>query len=271
MKTGEWLKKYNIFLKKSLGQNFLSTQEYAKRIVQRAGIEKDDTVIEIGPGAGTLTEEIAKTGASVFAYEIDERLKPLLNERFNDFKNVHIEFIDFLKADLSKFRRPKYVANIPYYITSPILEKIFLETPDFQIATLMVQKEYSDRMLATSGKSYSPLSIFVQFYCHVEKLITIPPHAFIPNPKIDSTVIKLTPKINIPDIDNKKFFKFIHVAFSQRRKTIKNNLKQIFGDKTEEILKKCNINPKTRPENITIKQFIELFKISYSNNQIFFS
>ncbi|GAB6189954.1 16S rRNA (adenine(1518)-N(6)/adenine(1519)-N(6)) -dimethyltransferase RsmA [Marinitoga arctica] len=259
MKTGDWLKKYNIFLKKSLGQNFLSTQEFAKKIVKKSNISNKDTVIEIGPGAGTLTEEIANTGAKVYAFEIDERLKPLLSERFKNYKNIKIQFIDFLKADLSKFVKPKYVANIPYYITSPILEKIFLETPDFQLATLMVQKEYGERMLAKSGKNYSPLSIFVQFFCSVEKLIIVPPHAFIPNPNVDSVVIKLTPKENIPDIDKLKFFKFIHIAFSQRRKTIKNNLKQILGEKTEDVLKACNIDPKTRPENISIEKFIEIF------------
>lgn len=259
MKTSEWLKKYNIYLKKSLGQNFLSTQEYAKKIVQKSGITNNDTVIEIGPGAGTLTETLAQTGANVYAFEIDERLKPLLEERFKDYNNVHIQFIDFLKADLSNFDKPKYVANIPYYITSPILEKIFMETPDFQLATLMVQKEYGDRMIATSGKNYSPLSIFVQFFCTVEKIITVPPHAFIPNPKVDSVVIKLTPKDNIPNIDKKKFFKFVHIAFSQRRKNIKNNLKQLFGENTDQILEKCGIDPKTRPENISIEKFIELF------------
>ncbi|WP_129408276.1 16S rRNA (adenine(1518)-N(6)/adenine(1519)-N(6))-dimethyltransferase RsmA [Marinitoga lauensis] len=259
MKTGDWLKKYNIYLKKSLGQNFLATLDYANKIVQKAGITNDDTVIEIGPGAGTLTEALAKTGAKIFAFEIDLRLKPLLKERFQNYANINIQFIDFLKADLSKFNKPKYVANIPYYITSPILEKIFLETPDFQLATLMVQKEYGERMLAKSGKNYSPLSIFVQFFCNVEKLITVPPHAFIPNPKVDSVVIKLTPKHNIPDIDKNNFFKFVHIAFSQRRKTIKNNLKSLFGDKTEDVLKKCNIDPKTRPENISIEKFIEIF------------
>ncbi|SHF26653.1 16S rRNA (adenine1518-N6/adenine1519-N6)-dimethyltransferase [Marinitoga hydrogenitolerans DSM 16785] len=259
MKTSDWLKKYNIYLKKSLGQNFLSTQTYAKQIVKKASITTNDTVIEIGPGAGTLTQELVNTGANVYAYEIDERLKPLLTERFKNFDNIKIEFIDFLKANLSTFETPKYVANIPYYITSLILEKIFLETPNFQIALLMVQKEYADRMIAKSGKNYSPLSIFVQFFCTVEKILTVPPHAFIPNPKVDSVVIKLTPKKNRPDIDKNKFFKFIHIAFSQRRKTIKNNLKKIFDTNTEIVLKKCNVDPKTRPENISIEKFVEIF------------
>ncbi|KLO21910.1 dimethyladenosine transferase [Marinitoga sp. 1197] len=259
MKTSDWLKKYNIYLKKSLGQNFLSTQEYAKKIVEKAEIKKGDTVIEIGAGAGTLTEELVNSGATILAFEIDERLKPLLEERFKSFNNIKIEFMDFLKADLSKVSSPKYVANIPYYITSPILEKIFLETPNFQIALLMVQKEYADRMIAKSGKNYSPLSIFVQFFCTVEKILTVPPHAFIPNPKVDSVVIKLTPKKNRPDIDKNKFFKFIHIAFSQRRKTIKNNLKKIFDTNTEIVLKKCNVDPKTRPENISIEKFVEIF------------
>ncbi|KLO23001.1 MULTISPECIES: 16S rRNA (adenine(1518)-N(6)/adenine(1519)-N(6))-dimethyltransferase RsmA [unclassified Marinitoga] len=259
MKTSDWLKKYNIYLKKSLGQNFLSTQEYAKKIVEKAEIKKGDIVIEIGAGAGTLTEELINSGATILAFEIDERLKPLLEERFKSFNNIKIEFMDFLKADLSKVSSPKYVANIPYYITSPILEKIFLETPNFQSAILMVQKEYSQRMLAKSGKNYSPLSIFVQFFCNVEKLFDIPPHAFIPNPKIDSTVVKLTPKKNIPDINKKRFFKFVHIAFSQRRKTIKNNLKILFNDKTDNILEKCGIDPKIRPENISIEKFVEIF------------
>ncbi|AEX85395.1 dimethyladenosine transferase [Marinitoga sp. 1135] len=259
MKTSDWLKKYNIQLKKSLGQNFLSTSEYAKKIVKKGSVTEEDTVIEIGPGAGTLTEEIAKTGAKLYAFEIDERLKPLLLERFKEYQNVEIQFIDFLKANISEIQKPKYIANIPYYITSPILEKIFFETPDFQLALLMVQKEYGERMMAKSGKNYSPLSIFVQFFCKVEKVLNVPPHAFIPNPKVDSVVLKLTPKEDIPDINKKGFFKFVHVAFSQRRKTIRNNLKGLIKDRLDELLEKSDIDPKTRPENISIEKFIILY------------
>ncbi|BBE30169.1 ribosomal RNA small subunit methyltransferase A [Tepiditoga spiralis] len=258
-KTSEWLKEYQIILKKKYGQNFLSSDLYTKKIVKKSEIKDVDYIIEIGPGAGTLTEELEKTGLKVIAYEIDTTLKSLLEERFKN-KNVEIIFGDFLKADLTPYKDKKiaYIANIPYNISSPILEKIFIETPNFVQASLMVQKEFGERIIATSGKNYSPLSVFVQYFCDVKKLLDVPKSAFIPNPKIDSVVLKLT-KHNKYNVDSKDFFKFIHICFSQRRKTIRNNLKSIIDD-VEYFLESCGIDSKSRPETISVEQYLNMYK-----------
>jgi 16S rRNA (adenine1518-N6/adenine1519-N6)-dimethyltransferase len=260
MKTSDYLKKYDIRLKKMFGQNFLASDIYPKKIVEASQIE-DEIIIEIGPGAGTLTDELIKTKNEIYAYEIDKTLERLLKERFKNKKNFHLKVMDFLDVDLSEFKGKNisYIANIPYNISSPIMEKIFIETPYFKKAILMVQKEFGERITAKSGKNYSPLSIFVQYYCDVENVLNIPKNEFIPKPKIDSTVIKLTPKNRNEDINLSKFFKFIHICFSQRRKTIKNNLKHI--NNIEKILEDLKIDTKTRPEQISIENFLSLFKM----------
>ncbi|KUK15903.1 MAG: Ribosomal RNA small subunit methyltransferase A [Petrotoga mobilis] len=155
MKTSEWLKKYDIRLKKGLGQNFLSNSNVAHEIVRKSEIDENDVIIEIGTGNGILTEEISKKAKKVITFEIDERFKPLLEERFEGSKNVEIHFEDFLNTDLSKFKgisKLKYIANIPYYISSKILEKIFIESPKFEYAIFMFQKEFGQRLMAKSKK-----------------------------------------------------------------------------------------------------------------------
>lgn len=261
MKTSEILKKYNIKLKKSLGQNFLSDSKYAQKIVSSINLTEEDTVIEIGAGAGTLTEEICKSKAKVIAYEIDTNLKKLLNNKFKEDK-VRIFFEDFLQVNLSEYMNEKisYIANIPYNISSPLLEKIFTETPQFNQAILMVQKEFGERILAKSGKNYSPLSIFAQFHCDISKLIEVPKSAFVPNPNIDSIVLKFIPNLKDKKIDRKKFLVFVQTCFSQRRKTLKNNLKKYFSD-PEKQLTELEIHLMARPENISIYQYINLYKM----------
>jgi len=261
MKTSEWLKKYDITLKKKFGQNFLNSNNIPLKIAEKSGLTKNDYVIEIGPGAGTLTEELLKLAESVHSFEIDYTLIPLLKDRFKDYNNFILYNIDFLEYNLSEFneKHPVYIANIPYNISSPILEKIFTETPDFKYAVLMVQKEFGERVAAISGKDYSPLSIFVQTYCNVKKLIDVPSSNFIPQPKIDSIVIKLEPH-NLYGKTDKKFFDFVHRCFSQRRKTIKNNLKNFCGN-SDEILDKLEISPMTRPENISVDTYIKMFDL----------
>ncbi len=259
MKTSEWLKKYSIVLKKRFGQNFLSDEVFVNKIVSFLNISENDVIIEIGPGAGTLTEALLKTKANVFAYEIDTTLEKLLKKRFENFKNFNLTIDDFLDVNLKDFKTPIYVANIPYNISSPIFEKIFTETPDFKYAILMVQKEFGERVTAKSGKSYSPLSVFSQFYCDVETLINVPKSAFIPNPKIDSVVVKLTPNIKDKEVNPKLFLDFIHKCFSQRRKTIRNNLK-LLTENAENILKDLNIDSSIRPENLSIETFIKIYK-----------
>ncbi|PNR94035.1 dimethyladenosine transferase [Petrotoga sp. HWH.PT.55.6.1] len=263
MKTSEWLKKYDIRLKKGLGQNFLSNSTVSHEIVKKSEIDENDVIIEIGTGNGILTEEIAKKAKKVITFEIDERLKPLLEERFEGSKNVEIHFEDFLNTDLSKFKdipKLKYIANIPYYISSKILEKIFEESPKFEYAIFMFQKEFGQRLMAKSKKSYSPLSIFVQTYCTVERIMDVSKNNFIPIPKVDSVILKFNPVYKyVEEIDPKDFMKFVHICFSKRRKTIKNNLKEIIPD-TEKYLTEVQIDPSSRPEDIPIETYIQLYK-----------
>lgn len=263
MKTSEWLEKYGIRLKKGLGQNFLSNSTVSHEIVKKSEIDENDVIIEIGTGNGILTEEIAKKAKKVITFEIDERLKPLLEERFEGSKNVEIHFEDFLNTDLSKFKdipKLKYIANIPYYISSKILEKIFEESPKFEYAIFMFQKEFGQRLMAKSKKSYSPLSIFVQTYCTVERIMDVSKNNFIPIPKVDSVILKFNPVYKyVEEIDPKDFMKFVHICFSKRRKTIKNNLKEIIPD-TEKYLTEVQIDPSSRPEDIPIETYIQLYK-----------
>lgn len=263
MKTSEWLKKYDIRLKKGLGQNFLSNSTVSHEIVKKSEIDENDVIIEIGTGNGILTEEIARKAKKVITFEIDERLKPLLEERFEGSKNVEIHFEDFLNTDLSKFKdipKLKYIANIPYYISSKILEKIFEESPKFEYAIFMFQKEFGQRLMAKSKKSYSPLSIFVQTYCTVERIMDVSKNNFIPIPKVDSVILKFNPVYKyVEEIDPKDFMKFVHICFSKRRKTIKNNLKEIIPD-TEKYLTEVQIDPSSRPEDIPIETYIQLYK-----------
>lgn len=263
MKTSEWLKKYDIRLKKGLGQNFLSNSTVSHEIVKKSEIDENDVIIEIGTGNGILTEEIARKAKKVITFEIDERLKPLLEERFEGSKNVEIHFEDFLNTDLSKFKdipKLKYIANIPYYISSKILEKIFEESPKFEYAIFMFQKEFGQRLMAKSKKSYSPLSIFVQTYCTVERIMDVSKNNFIPIPKVDSVILKFNPVYKyVEEIDPKDFMKFVHICFSKRRKTIKNNLKEIIPD-TEKYITEVQIDPSSRPEDIPIETYIQLYK-----------
>ncbi|MDY6894774.1 MAG: 16S rRNA (adenine(1518)-N(6)/adenine(1519)-N(6))-dimethyltransferase RsmA [Thermotogota bacterium] len=263
MKTSEWLKKYDIRLKKGLGQNFLSNSNVSHEIVKKSEIDENDVIIEIGTGNGILTEEIAKKAKKVITFEIDERLKPLLEERFEGSENVGIHFEDFLNTDLSKFKdipKLKYIANIPYYISSKILEKIFEESPKFEYSIFMFQKEFGQRLMAKSKKSYSPLSIFVQTYCTVEKIMDVSKNNFIPIPKVDSVILKFNPVYKyVEGIDPKDFMKFVHICFSKRRKTIKNNLKELIPN-TEKYLTEVQIDPSSRPEDIPIETYMQLYK-----------
>ncbi len=258
MKTSELLKKYGIKLKKSLGQSFLSTQSVAERIVKAAEIKKGETVIEIGAGAGTLTEELLKAGANVVAYEIDRNLEKLLIDRLSKYENVTLIFKDFLSADLSFLPDGfVYVANIPYYITGPIIEKILRENR-FSRAILMVQKEVANRITSPPGRrDFGYLSALVQTFCDVKKLFDVSRSSFVPNPEVDSTVLGFKPKeIDIPFDEYREF---LSKVFMKKRKTIKNNLKGIVKD-PEKVLKDLGIDPSLRPEQLGTSQLIKLFR-----------
>ena len=259
MKTSDLLKKYNIKLKKSLGQHFLSDDRIAKKIVEVSKISPGDIVVEIGVGAGTLTEELAKTGAFVIGYEIDERFRPLLEDRFSNYKNVKLIFTDFLKIDLETLPdNIKFVSNIPYNITGPILEKIF--KTKFIYAVIMVQKEVADRILAKPGtRNFGYISAFSKVICDVEKLFDVSKSHFIPNPRVDSTVVLLRRNEKKKNLNPEAFSIFLGKLFSRRRKTVKNNLKYLF-EEPELILKKLGIDPMKRPENLSLEEIINLFE-----------
>ncbi|MEN3042680.1 MAG: 16S rRNA (adenine(1518)-N(6)/adenine(1519)-N(6))-dimethyltransferase RsmA [Fervidobacterium sp.] len=261
------MKKYGLYLKKALGQNFLSSEFYAEKIVELANISEKDNVLEIGAGAGTLTVALAKTGATVFAIEIDRRMEPVLKERLSTFPNVVVIFQDFLTMDMSFLPKGyKCVSNIPYYITAPILKKLLFT--DFQSVYIMLQKEVGERLVNQPGSSNRGfLSVVVQTVAHVEKVLNIPKGAFVPNPKVDSVVIKIAKKESLPFknlSELKSYWKFVSNCFGQKRKTIYNNLKNMVPkEKLENMLINCAINQDARPEQLSDEQFFQLWRYCY--------
>ncbi|PLV60168.1 16S rRNA (adenine(1518)-N(6)/adenine(1519)-N(6))-dimethyltransferase RsmA [Thermotoga sp. KOL6] len=250
MKTSYYLKKHNIKLKKHLGQVFLSDDRVARRIVREAKITPEDLVVEIGAGAGTLTEELAKTGARVIAYEIDKTLSPILEERLSKYSNVEIKYENFLEArDIPK--GAVCVSNIPYNITGPIIERII--ELEFKKGIIMVQKEVGERILAQPGKKvFGYLSVVVQAFYVVRKLFDVSKSHFIPNPEVDSTVIEMTRKQT--NLCYSKFRKFVSMIFAKKRKTLKNNLKPFIS-----IFEGVDLSK--RAEQLSTEEIIKLYEM----------
>jgi len=252
-------------LKKSLGQNFLSNEQYAEKIAAVSNVSENDVVLEIGAGAGTLTVAIAKSGATIYAVEIDERMKPILVERLASFPNVHLIFSDFLALDISFLPKGyKCVSNIPYYITAPILKRLLFT--DFSSLTIMMQKEVGERLLEKPGSSNRGfLTVVLQTVANVEKALLVPKSAFVPNPDVDSIVLKITRKEYIPFVDISEvesFWTFVSNSFSQKRKTIYNNLKTFVDDKDriEIMLKESGVRANARPEELSEDEFFALWR-----------
>jgi len=280
MDIRELIKKFNIRLRKSLGQNFLTDEAVARRIVDAADVKSSDLVIEVGAGAGSMTLELAARAGRVAAIEIDRHLMPALTENLKEFDNVDIINEDILKLDIKKdiieatknrhtgFKAGsvKVVANLPYYITTPVIMKFLEEEPGIDLMVFMVQKEVADRMMAEPGnKDYGALSVAVQYYSKPEKIFDVPPHCFIPKPDVDSTVIRLnifkTPPVVLADKD--LFFKTVRASFAQRRKTLVNalfNSGYFSKDKEQikEVLKNLGIDERQRGETLSIMQFAQL-------------
>lgn len=280
MDIRELIKKFNIRLRKSLGQNFLTDEAVARRIVDAADVKSSDLVIEVGAGAGSMTLELAARAGRVAAIEIDRHLMPALTENLKEFDNVDIINEDILKLDIKKdiieatknrhtgFKAGsvKVVANLPYYITTPVIMKFLEEEPGIDLMVFMVQKEVADRMMAEPGnKDYGALSVAVQYYSKPEKIFDVPPHCFIPQPDVDSTVIRLnifkTPPVVLADKD--LFFKTVRASFAQRRKTLVNalfNSGYFSKDKEQikEVLKNLGIDERQRGETLSIMQFAQL-------------
>lgn len=258
---------------KSLGQNFLIDGNIVRKIVSESNITKDDYVLEIGPGMGTLTEELGLRAKKVVAVELDDSLLPILDQTLAPYDNIEIVHGDILKIDIAKLIEEKLnggpvkvVANLPYYVTTPIIAKLIEEGLNLESVTVMVQKEVADRMASKPGsKVYGSLSVFVNFYSDPKVIVKVPKTVFMPQPKIDSSVIKLTLKKELPDVDREKFFRIVKAAFSKRRKTIINCLSSYGFDIDKETIRQAleslDINPEERAENLSVEDFMNISKI----------
>ena len=271
--TIEILKKYHFRFEKKYGQNFLIDTHVLDKIVNAAQITEDDHVLEIGPGIGTLTQYLCERAKKVFAVEIDESLIPILDETLKEYGNVEIINADILKLDLNELvekkcggKPIKVVANLPYYITTPILMGLFEEHVPLQSVTVMVQKEVADRMKARPGtKDYDALSLAVQYYATPYLAANVPPNCFMPRPNVGSAVIRLTlhEERCVPVINEKRMFDLIRASFNQRRKTLVNGLYNAggFGFDKEElagIVASLGFPENVRGETLTLTEFAAL-------------
>lgn len=267
--------KHRFQLSKSLGQNFIMDKHVIERIVEGADPSEKDLVIEIGPGIGVLTAEAAQQAAKVIAIEIDSKLIPILGETLAEYDNVEVINQDILKTDLNGIideQRQlgnftgdvKIIGNLPYYITTPIIMHILENSIHAESITVMMQKEVADRIKASPGnKTYGAISAAVQYYCEVEQVISVPKEVFVPRPKVDSAVLKLTIRKETPVdlIDEKAFFACIKAGFGQRRKTLLNSLTGTYGlskDEIRTILEKAGIDPVRRAETLDMNEFADI-------------
>ena len=267
IKTAELVSKYNFKFTKSLGQNFLVDESVTEDIVLGAEVTDEDLVIEIGPGVGTLTAQLLNKAKRVVAIELDSALIPILQNELGDNQKFMLIHDDALKVDFNEIigdeQNVKLVANLPYYVTTPIVVKLLKEGYKFKSLTIMIQKEVAERMNAAPGtKDYGALSLLVQYYCDSSIVRNVPPQSFIPRPKVDSIVIRLDrlekPKV---ELDNEKlFFDIIRASFNMRRKTLWNGVKSIGLDKEKLQLAFDNagIDPKRRGETLSIQEFATL-------------
>ena len=271
--TIEVLQKYGFVFQKRFGQNFLIDTHVLEKIIHASENTKDDFVLEIGPGIGTMTQYLAEAAGQVAAVEIDSALIPILKDTLKDWDNVTVIHGDILKTDIQKLAREKnqgrpikVVANLPYYITTPIIMGLFESHVPVASITVMVQKEVADRMQTGPGsKDYGALSLAVQYYARPEIVANVPPNCFMPRPKVGSAVICLR-KHEAPPVqveDEKLMFRLIRASFNQRRKTLVNSLKNsaelsYSKDQIEKCMEKCGFSMTVRGEALTLKQFADL-------------
>ncbi|MCM3457132.1 16S rRNA (adenine(1518)-N(6)/adenine(1519)-N(6))-dimethyltransferase RsmA [Heyndrickxia oleronia] len=280
MRTKEILKKYGFSFKKSLGQNFLIDPNILRNITESAGLTKETGSIEIGPGIGALTEHLARSSKKVLAFEIDQRLLPILEDTLSPYDNVKVVHQDILKADVQGLIETEFkdikdimvVANLPYYVTTPIITQLLTKRLPLRGIVVMLQKEVADRISAKPGtKEYGSLSIAIQYYTKAETVMVVPKTVFMPQPNVDSAVIRLTlhdePIVNV---DNEEFFfQVTRASFAQRRKTLLNNLTSQLpngkGVKEEilEALDQIGIDPGRRGETLSIEEFAALSNALY--------
>jgi len=249
------LQKHNIHPKKYMGQNFLIDENILNKIIGSADLSTKDTVLEIGPGLGILTAELAEKTKRVIAVEKDKKMCEILKNVLKEFKNIKIVNEDILKIEPAELSDYKIVANIPYYLTSPLIRK-FLEAKNKpSVIVLMIQKEVAQRITA-KPPHMDILSIAVQFYAEPKIIDYVLKNSFFPVPKVDSAIIKIIPK-QIPEIDAEKFFTLVKKGFSAKRKMLKNNIPEIN-------LKKIGLNPEARAENLSIDNWMKIYRDFYS-------
>ena len=274
--TIEILKKYNFNFQKRFGQNFLIDSHILEKIVESAEITKEDCVLEIGPGIGTMTQYLAESAGQVIAVEIDESLIPILEDTLSPYDNVSVINEDILKVDIQKLveeqnagKPIKVVANLPYYITTPIIMGLFESHVPLDSITIMVQKEVADRMQVGPGtKDYGALSLAVQYYAKPEIIANVPPNCFMPRPNVGSAVIRLTRHETVPVQveDEKLMFRLIRASFNQRRKTLANGLNNspeihLSKEVIQESIEELGVPVTIRGEALTLEQFAALSNI----------
>jgi 16S rRNA (adenine1518-N6/adenine1519-N6)-dimethyltransferase len=243
---------------KSLGQNFLQDKNIQLKIVEALGIQPKDKVIEIGPGEGAITDHLVRMDIELTVIDIDKRSVELLEKKYKSFENINIINHDILKYD-GLTANCKVIGNLPYYISSQIMFYLYDNIENISVAVIMIQKEVAERLLAKpNNKDYGKLTVLLQTFFDIEKVVDVSPHCFYPKPKVWSSVIKLTPKANQPNLNKKLYWEIIKNAFSQRRKQLGNTLKQY------PLIIESDIFPQyktKRPENLTVKDFITLHNI----------
>lgn len=278
--TIEVLQKYGFRFQKKFGQNFLIHPPTLEGIIEAAGVTKEDFVLEIGPGIGTMTQYLCEAAGSVVAVEVDKNLIPILEDTLQEYDNVEVISEDILKVDIAKLAQErnggkpiKVVANLPYYITTPIIMGLFESHVPLESITIMVQKEVADRMKEGPGsKEYGALSLAVQYYAKPQIMLEVPPSCFMPQPNVGSAVIRLTchekPPVNVQD--EKLLFQIIRASFNQRRKTLANGLTNFgsFGLSKEELqqcIEELGVPATIRGEALSLEQFAKLSNIIYEH------
>lgn len=264
-KFQEKFNKFGFNLKKMYGQNFIIDENTIDNIIRKSYIDKETLIIEIGPGAGSLTYKLCLAAKNVICYEIDKTLKSMLEENVKS-SNIEIIYNDFLKSNIKedikkyKYKKLYLVANLPYYITTPIVTKIIEEDIPIDKLVIMVQKEVGNRFKAQPNtKEYNSLSVYLNYYYDIKKILDVSKNVFIPKPKVDSIVLELISKSNKYELKNKKlFFSLVKDSFKQKRKTLKNNLKGYDLEKIDKILKENNFDLSSRAEQISLEVFVKI-------------
>lgn len=271
-RTKEIQEKYDVFTKKTYGQNFIIEPRVVEKIAQAAIQSKDELVFEIGPGIGALTQFLCERSNQVIAFEIDDRLPSILENEIG-FEHLQVILKDILKVNIDeeirRYRKENqkvvFASNLPYYITTPILFSLFEAKESIERITVMMQKEVGERFLANKNdKEYNALSVITQYRCDIKKVMDVSRHVFWPSPKVDSMVLQFTFHHRYSLEDEDLFFKMVKACFTQRRKTIYNNFQQMFEDKdcAKACLEQANIPLSTRAQQLQLDDFIRLYKVS---------